>query len=102
MGFNFLQYFRSHVIAQLDGLITMFDSQTILPLFKIGNRKIVVGRRKIGLEFEGFQVGFDAVFNSSLHQICIGQIGKGLNISKIKCRRFLKGGMERLNPLILK
>ena len=50
---NLFQYFGGYIISQLHRFIGMFGSQIILPFFQVGDGQVIVGRRKIRIEFNG-------------------------------------------------
>ena len=48
---DLIQYLRGHIISQLHRFISMFGSQIIRPFFQVSDGQIIVGRRKVSIEF---------------------------------------------------
>ena len=62
----------------------MFSRQIVGLFFQVGDGQIVVRRCKVAMKLDGLQVRFNGIINPALQQLCIGQVGKCLDISEIK------------------
>ncbi|VTR68886.1 hypothetical protein DESC_720264 [Desulfosarcina cetonica] len=96
-----LEDFRRDVVAQLSGLVGVFEGKCGLPVFKVGNGQVVVRHGKIRRQLQGFEVGLDAFLDLTVHQVGIGQGGEGLDKTKVEHRRLFQGidGLFHLTAL---
>ena len=62
---KFLDNFRGHFISQLRSFIAVLHSQFIFPFLKVGDGQVVLGRSKICIKMNRFQICLDAVINKA-------------------------------------